>query len=163
MERLRQGPIGEALRRQSQIDSVGLGTGEELDSYHRLTDAELQRYQQTQNIFGGGFNDTDLALEMALLAKAANRANASFYTIDPRGLVAGRDIEFEVSSKEWNEYMFQTQNSLRTLAYLTGGMAVVNRNNFEDALRQIDEETGDYYVLGFYSSNPDPTLVTRRL
>ena len=98
-----------------------------------------------------------------MLARAANRANASFYTIDPRGLVAGQDIEFEVSSHEWNEYMFQTQNSLRTLAYLTGGIAVVNQNNFEDALQRIDAETSDYYVLGFYSNNPDPTVITRRL
>lgn len=161
LERLRQGPVGEALRRYAQVDAELMG--EELDAYHRLTDAELRRYQQSQSFQGGGFEDTDLAMEMAMLAKAANRANASFYTIDPRGLVAGRDIEFEVSSREWNEYIMQTQNSLRTLSYLTGGIAVVNRNNFEDALEQIDAETSDYYVLGFYSSNPDPTVITRRL
>lgn len=161
LERLRQGPVGEALRRYAAADAELVG--EELDTYHRLTDIELRQYQQTQSIQGGSFNDTDLAMEMAALAKAANRANASFYTIDPRGLVAGRDIEFDVSSREWNEYMFQTQNSLRTLAYLTGGMAIVNQNNFDDALQRIDAETSDYYVLGFYTGNPDPTVVTRRL
>jgi hypothetical protein len=40
---------------------------------------------------------------------------------------------------------------------------VVNRNDFDDALREIDAETSDYYVLGFYTSNPDPTVRTRRL
>ena len=161
LERLRQGPIGDALRRYAAGDAAL--AGEELDAYHELTDMELRRYQQSQSSRGGGFEDTDLAMEMALLARAANRANASFYTIDPRGLVAGRDIEFEVSSREWSDYMNQTQTSLRTLAYLTGGMAVVNQNNFEDALQRIDAETSDYYVLGFYSSNPDPTVITRRL
>ena len=52
---------------------------------------------------------------------------------------------------------------MRLLAGLTGGIAVVNTNNFGDALQRIDAETSDYYVLGFYSSNPDPTLQTRRL
>ena len=46
---------------------------------------------------------------------------------------------------------------------MTGGMAVVNRNDFGDALREIDAETSDYYILGFYTSNPDPTFRTRRL
>ena len=108
------------------------------------------------------FSDAELQFELAELARAANRANASFYTIDPRGLIAGPDIsEFEIPIQEWNRYVMQTQNSLRVLAELTGGMAVVNRNNFEDALKLIDAETSDYYVLGYYTSNPDPTVRTR--
>ena len=63
----------------------------------------------------------------------------------------------------WNDYQFTTQNSLRSLAELTGGKAIVNRNDFDDAFREIDAETSDYYVVGFYSSNPDPTFRTRRL
>ena len=43
------------------------------------------------------------------------------------------------------------------------GKAVVNRNDFDDAFREIDAETSDYYVVGFYSSNSDPTFRTRRL
>ena len=46
---------------------------------------------------------------------------------------------------------------------MTGGIAVVNTNNFEDALQRIDAETSDYYVLGYYSNNPDPTVRTRRI
>ena len=157
LDRLRQGPVGDALRRQAAEAEE-----DELDAFHRLTDRELQQYQRSQ-FQGTAFADTDLAMELALLARAANRANVSFYTIDPRGLIASQDIAFQVSSRGWNEYISQTQHSLRTLAYLTGGIAVVNQNNFEDALQRIDAETSDYYMLGFYSSNPDPTVITRRL
>jgi len=109
------------------------------------------------------FADTDLITDVAELAKAANRANASFYTVDPRGLVAGPDLDFNIRAEGFNQYLFRTQNSLRHLAYLTGGRAIVNRNDFEDAAREIDAETSDYYVLGFYTNNPDPTRRTRRL
>jgi len=59
--------------------------------------------------------------------------------------------------------VFTTQNSLRALAELTGGRAVVNRNDFDDAFKEIDAETSDYYVVGYYTSNPDPTHRRRAL
>ena len=34
---------------------------------------------------------------------------------------------------------------------------------FAGELKRVDAETSDYYVLGFYSSNPDPTKRTRAL
>ena len=46
--------------------------------------------------------------------------------------------------------------ALRVLADLTGGFAVVNQNDFVKSLKKIDAETSDYYVLGYYSNNPDP-------
>ena len=49
------------------------------------------------------------------------------------------------------------------LAELTGGIAVVNTNDVEKWLKRIDNETSDYYVLGYYSSNPDPLRRTRRI
>ena len=64
--------------------------------------------------------------------------------------------------KDWNEYLRETQDSLRVLAEQTGGIAVVNQNDFNKALKRIDAETSDYYVLGYYSSNPDPLKRTRK-
>src|SRR5436305_14203850 len=64
---------------------------------------------------------------------------------------------------EWQDYIRESQNSLRTLAELTGGTAVINMNDFSKALKRIDAETSDYYVLGFYSTNPDPLKKNRRL
>ena len=105
----------------------------------------------------------DLFRELGELTKAANRANATLYTIDPRGLVAGPDMDDDVSTTDWNAYVRETQDSLRVLAEETGGIAVVNQNDFDKALKRIDNETSDYYVLGFYSSNPDPLKRTRRI
>jgi VWFA-related protein len=105
----------------------------------------------------------DLFLQLTELTRAANRANATFYTIDPRGLVAGPDMDVDISQREWGEHARETQNSLRVLAELTGGIAVVNTNNFDDMLQRIDAETSDYYVVGYYSSNPDVQDRTREL
>ncbi|OFW16827.1 MAG: hypothetical protein A3F70_12495 [Acidobacteria bacterium RIFCSPLOWO2_12_FULL_67_14] len=112
---------------------------------------------------GTQFLEADLVRELAELTRAANRANATFYTIDPRGLVAGPDLDQEVETAEWNEHVRETQDSLRVLAEQTGGIAVVNQNDFDRALKRIDAETSDYYVLGYYSSNPDPLKRTRRI
>lgn len=113
---------------------------------------------------GQQFAEADLVRELAELTRAANRANATFYTIDPRGLVAGQDIgDEQVDQAEWNNHLRETQDSLRVLAEQTGGIAVVNQNDFDKALKRIDAETSDYYVLGYYSGNPDPLKRTRRL
>lgn len=112
---------------------------------------------------GQQFADTDLMHELAELTRAANRANATLYTIDPRGLIGGSEIDQQVNPTDWSSYVQKTQNSLRTLAEQTGGIAVVNQNDFDKALKRIDAETSDYYVLGYYSSNPDPTVRTRKL
>ena len=49
------------------------------------------------------------------------------------------------------------------MAEETGGFAVVNTNDFATELKRIDAETSDYYVLGFYSTNPDGAKRTRTL
>ncbi|MGH9145541.1 MAG: VWA domain-containing protein [Vicinamibacterales bacterium] len=112
---------------------------------------------------GQQFADADLALELNEVTRAANRANATLYTIDPRGLVAGPDLDEEVDPQEWNKYVMRTQDSLRMMAENTGGIAVVNSNDFDKFLKRIDNETSDYYVLGYTSRNPDPTRRTRRI
>ena len=112
--------------------------------------------------FLGG--EADLVRELAELTRAANRANATLYTIDPRGLVAGQDLgDEQVNTDEWRNHLRKTTDSLRVLAEETGGFAIVNRNDFDKSLKRIDAETSDYYVLGYYSSNPDPLKQTRRI
>jgi len=69
------------------------------------------------------------------------------------------DIDEQVDPSQWQEFVRKSQDSLRVLAEETGGIAVVNQNDFSKALKRIDAETSDYYVLGYYSKNGD---VTRR-
>jgi VWFA-related protein len=112
---------------------------------------------------GEAFSDADLAFEMGELTRAANRANATIYTIDPRGLVAGGEIDQQVDPTEWTDYLRKSQDTLRVLAEETGGIAIVNTNGFDRALQRIDAETSDYYVLGYYSNNPDLSRRRRRI
>ena len=110
------------------------------------------------------FGDSDLALELSGLADAANRANISVFPIDPRGLApvvtaAGAQID----PNELKSHLRKTQASLRTMAEATGGIAVVNNNDFVGALKEIDASTSDYYILGYYSSNSDATKRSRQI
>jgi len=105
----------------------------------------------------------DLVGELAELTRAAVRANTTIYTIDPRGLVGGPDLDEKIDMTEYMDYVRNTQDSLRVLADLTGGIAVVNQNDFTKALKRIDQETSDYYVVGYYSTNPDPTKRRRTI
>lgn len=110
------------------------------------------------------FAESDLVEELAELTREANRANVTMYTIDPRGLTGGPDIDqTDIDPTEWQDHITETQNSLRVIAQQTGGIAVVNVNDFDKAIKKIDAETSDYYVLGYYSSNPDPTKKKRAI
>ena len=71
------------------------------------------------------------------------------------------DLDEKVDMVEWQEYVRTSQDSLRTIAELTGGYAAVNQNDFDKALKRIDAETSDYYVIGYYSNNPDPRKKNR--
>jgi hypothetical protein len=39
----------------------------------------------------------------------------------------------------------------------------VNRNDLTAALKQIDSATSDYYLVGYYSDNPDPSRRRRTI
>ena len=112
------------------------------------------------------FSTLDLQNQLHRLSIMANQANATFYTLDPRGLIAGVDIGEmmgQLNVGEYWDFVRRSQDSLRTLAEATGGIAVVNKNDFDSALKRIDAETSDYYVLGYYSTNTDPSAWRRSL
>jgi VWFA-related protein len=112
---------------------------------------------------GNQFAFADLVSDLAEVTRAAVRANTTIYSIDPRGLVAGPDLDQNVDRMEFLDSVRTQQESLRVLADLTGGLAVVNQNDVSKALRRIDQETSDYYLVGYYSSNPDPTKKRRTI
>ncbi|MEQ1870935.1 MAG: VWA domain-containing protein [Vicinamibacterales bacterium] len=107
--------------------------------------------------------DLDLFAYMRELTLAANRANATLYTVDPRGLSGVVDAGQAVDQSEWRTFLQKTQSSLRYLAQETGGYAVVNVNDFAREFARIDAETSDYYLLGYTSTNRDRSRRVRRL
>jgi len=110
------------------------------------------------------FADSDLARELADLTQAANRANVTIYPIDPRGVMDPLgDIGENVDQREWRQFVSKTQDTLRVLAHETGGIALLNQNEFDAGLKQIDAEASDYYVLGYYSKNPSAANRNRKI
>jgi len=49
------------------------------------------------------------------------------------------------------------------LAEQTGGRAMVNSNGTKEFLQRVDNETSDYYMIGWVSTNPDPLKRFRRI
>ena len=95
----------------------------------------------------------------------ANRANASFYPIDPRGLAVfdenivpaagvgvGINANPTLSPVEDRARLSARNTSLRTLAEATDGMAVVDSNDLSRGLRRIVDDLSSYYLLGYYSA-----------
>ena len=142
----------EFARTQNQMAQSSDGSG------NAQTDPMANQQKQSET-----FADADLARELGELTRQANRSNVTMYTIDPRGLVGMGDIDEQVDPQQWNEFVRKSQDSLRVIAEETGGIAVVNQNDFSKALKRIDAETSDYYVLGYYSKNPDPTKRRRQI
>ena len=85
----------------------------------------------------------------------ANRANTSFYPIDPRGL-AVFDTPIGPNPPptiEVDQKMLQSRmTSLRTLAEATDGLAIVSTNNIAGGLRRVVDDLTSYYLLGYYAT-----------
>lgn len=79
------------------------------------------------------FSSTTLDMDMRQVIEAANRANVTIHTVDPRGL---------------GSYI-RAADSLYTLAAGTGGRAILNTNSFSDGLKSVMEDASAYYLVGY--------------
>jgi VWFA-related protein len=93
----------------------------------------------------------------------ANRSNASFYTIDPRGLaVFNAEVQWERPAREPlpltadADNLRSSHSSMRTLASETDGFAVIGSNDLDRGVRRIAEDLSSYYLLSYYSTNARP-------
>ena len=90
------------------------------------------------------------------LMDVANRNNASFYPIDPRGLPA---FDYPIGPERPpppavdHMHLKARIDGLRTLAENTDGIAVVNNNDLDKGLKRIADDLTSYYLLGYYASN----------
>ena len=90
------------------------------------------------------------------LFEDANRANVSFYPIDPRGLPAfDSDIGPNPPPPITVDHALLTQRieTLRMLAENTDGIAFVNSNDLTGQMRRLAADLTSYYLLGYSSTN----------
>ena len=99
---------------------------------------------------------------------AAIRANVLFYPIDARGLVAsaplgdanlaspgGIGMFTGMSARNMVNRFQQSQDTLYALAADTGGKAMLDTNDLAAGIVQAQEAASSYYIIGYYTSNPN--------
>jgi hypothetical protein len=100
--------------------------------------------------------------EFREIVDEANRANTSFYPIDPRGLavfdtplvrqdVGGVPAPMTPPSRDLALLRGRIA-SLRNLAEATDGLAIVDSNDLDRGLKRVVNDLTSYYLLGYYST-----------
>ncbi len=90
------------------------------------------------------------------IIKRANRANVSFYPVNPAGL---RVFDTPLSEErrpnlvEDGNRLMVRGDTLRTLAENTDGIAVIDTNDLAAGMKRIVDDVSAYYLLGYYSTN----------
>ncbi|MEP6782342.1 MAG: VWA domain-containing protein [Acidobacteriota bacterium] len=98
----------------------------------------------------------DHSVEVRQLAQRANRANVTFFAIDPRGLAAFDDSIGPLRPalpQQDRERMSARQGGLRELAGNTEGAVVLNTNDVKGGLARMMSDLGAYYLMQYYSTN----------
>jgi len=122
----------------------------------------------------------DDAREFRDMLDEANRANASFYPVDPRGLAAldtpieynpintpppgdpaqvGRPTSFVVDQARLRERL----ETLQTAAVDTDGLTLANTNDLDASLKRVVDDLSEYYLLGYYSTHAAADGTYRRI
>jgi VWFA-related protein len=123
-----------------------------------------------------GSESSNISYFLNLLSDNATRAGVAIHTMDIRGLEAHRAVaSFEDApgrsmlstpgssatgalggafGRTIDESMLganpiESHQSLRLLASVTGGIAVLNKNNFDEGLQQIVSASDGYYLLAY--------------
>jgi len=128
--------------------------------------------------FASGVGKTGTENQSQLLAtvNAAVRSNVSFYPVDARGLVAappggdasqaaprGTGIFSGQAQRQQRERFNDQQETLYTLAADTGGKALLDTNDLSEGIVQAQQDIRSYYIVGYYSSNPQRDGRFRRI
>jgi VWFA-related protein len=99
------------------------------------------------------FASTQLISQMQHVFAAANRANTSIYTLDPRGLAVSEfDMADKVGFETDRAVLQESMDTLKVLADQTDGRAIVNRNDPMPELQRMVRELSAYYLLGYTST-----------
>ena len=84
--------------------------------------------------------------------RAATLNDVTIYTVDPRGMLANAGRGDILTSDETIMQAIEdarSVQSMRDVAALTGGTAIVNTNNIAAGLQRMVVENSSYYILAF--------------
>ena len=145
------------------------------------TDRQLSALQTASKMLGGlnekksliyfasglRLNGVDNQAQLHATVDAAIRAGVSFWPIDARGLVAAAPLGDATQGSPGNAGMYsgtaalantntfqQSQDTLYALAGDTGGKALFDSNDLTRGIVQAQQAIADYYVVGYYTTNP---------
>jgi VWFA-related protein len=122
------------------------------------------------NYFASGLqlNGIDNQAQLHATENACARAGVQIWPIDSRGLVAtlpmgdatqrgasGNGIFTGATAMAFSTRLQQTQDTLWTLAADTGGKALLDNNDLEKGIENAEKAMSSYYILGYYSKNPN--------
>ena len=101
-------------------------------------------------------NVHDFSPDLEEITRRANASEITFYTVDARGLepggmgipISGVDETMAARSDMTGLERAGTQDPLVMMARETGGLALINSNDFGKGLTRVDEDTSVYYSLG---------------
>jgi VWFA-related protein len=104
-------------------------------------------------------NVRDISTGLTKLIQRANSDQITFYTVDATGLEAagtaaseGTPLANQVGFENRPSLTFQArqdrQNGLSQMAVETGGIALLNTNDFQGGLSRVYQQVSTYYTLG---------------
>ena len=98
----------------------------------------------------------DHTVEVRQIAQRANRANVTFYAVDPRGLAAFDDSIGPMRPalpEQDRSRLAARHGGLRELAGNTDGTVVLNTNDVKGGVTRIMADLGSSYLMQYYSTN----------
>jgi VWFA-related protein len=99
------------------------------------------------------FDTRNLAAEIDSLVKRANASDVTFYAVDARGLVpegTTASNDDPLANRPGVAFFARedSQAGMQLLARETGGLALINSNDFDRGLGRIYQDTSTYYSIG---------------
>lgn len=149
----RPGDIGQAAPQMPGPPPIVIGPGGKLglgDDPRNPTAVTLCEQHRSE------LANTDDWQSFRNLVQDANRANVTFYPIDPRGLVV---FDAPIGPRQPPPpsvdaaILRARHGAMRNMAEETDGLAVLNSNDITAGLRRVADDLTSYYLLGYYSSN----------
>jgi hypothetical protein len=136
-------------------DEIGVGIGGKIRSRETVENEKgVSRYDCDVDRMRLAQMDDDQYFRTII--EDANRANTTFYPIDPRGLaVFDSPIgpEKPPSIIVDLSYLRKRNDTLQNLAVATDGITLIGSNDLDSSLKRIADDLTSYYLLGYNSTN----------